>query len=290
LIEAFHIRRIRLVNFHNIVDETLAVRKNLFLIGDNQSGKTTILDAVHFALSAGVEMEFNAAARFGPRTEPGRNLGSIVLRYDLERDITLRGPSVMYAALEIASASGTTHTFGAGAFATSLESNPDVWGFVARGRPLEKVGLCIEQPDGSGVVRRRPRDRSELEGYLGRGAVLDKGRYRTAVAQLLFRDRDAYERALELLAAGKAYREMVARARNLDDSSSACCLHPRKRSSRRSVRRSEPSRASAPTLRTLTPSCRSWVRSSTSFRRHVAKPKRSRAMRTWVRNSIAARL
>src|SRR5437870_5330446 len=191
----FHIRRIRLLNFHNFVDETLAVRKNLFLIGDNQSGKTTVLDAVHFAISAGVEMEFNAAARFGPRTEPGRTLASIVLRYDLERDVAQRGPSVMYAALEIADNSGMTHTFGAGAFATSLDAQPDVWGFVARGRTLDEVSLCAVESDGVGAVRRRPRDRQELEEQLGRGAVLDKGRYRTAVAQLLFRDRDAYSRA-----------------------------------------------------------------------------------------------
>ncbi len=212
-----HIRRVRLINFHNLVDETLPVRRNLFLIGDNQSGKTTALDAVHFALTAGVEMELNAAARFGPRTEPGRNLASIVLRYDLERDIALRGPAVMYAALEIADASGTVHCFGAGAFATSLESQPDVWGFVARGATLEEIGLCEEEADGAGGVRRRPRDRRELEERLGRGVVFDKGRYRTALAQLLFRDRDAYERVLGLLAAGKAYREMVARARNLDE-------------------------------------------------------------------------
>jgi recombinational DNA repair ATPase RecF len=213
----FHIRRIRLLNFHNLVDETLPVRRNLFLIGDNQSGKTTVLDAVHFALSAGVEMEFNSAARFGPRTEPGRSLASVVLRYDLERDVAQRGPAVMYAALEIADEAGTAHCFGAGAFATSLDSQPEVWGFVARGRTLEEVGLCAEEPDPSGALRRRPRDRQELEERLGRGAVLDKGRYRTAVAQLLFRDRDAYLRAMELIAAGKAYREMVARARNLDE-------------------------------------------------------------------------
>jgi hypothetical protein len=215
--EIFGLRRVRLINFHNFVDETLPVRKNLFLIGDNQSGKTTVLDAVHFALSAGVDMEFNAAARFGPRNEPGRNLASIALRYDLERDVAQRGPSVMYAALEITGEAGTVHTFGAGAFATSLDAQPDAWGFVARGVGLDEVPLCAEDPDDPTQVRRRPRDRGELENVLGRGAVLDKGRYRTAVAQLLFRDRDAYLRALELLAAGKAYRELVARARNLDD-------------------------------------------------------------------------
>lgn len=212
-----HLRRIRLVNVHNLVDETLPVRRNLFLIGDNQSGKTTVLDAVHFALSAGVEMEFNAAARFGPRSEAGRNLASIVLRYDLERDVAQRGPSVLYAALEIAGEAGEVHCFGAGAFASSLDAQPDVWGFVARDRTLEEVELCVEEPDGAGGLRRRPRDREELEQRLGRGAVLDKGRYRTAVAKLLCRDRDAYERALDLIAAGKAYREMAARARSLDE-------------------------------------------------------------------------
>ncbi len=136
----FHIRRIRLLNFHNFVDETLAVRKNLFLIGDNQSGKTTLLDAVHFALSAGVDMEFNAAARFGPRSEPGRTLASIALRYDLERDAAQRPPSVMYAAGELEDDSGALPTFGAGAFATSLDAQPDVWGFVARGKSLDEVG------------------------------------------------------------------------------------------------------------------------------------------------------
>src|SRR5659263_639221 len=95
----FHIRRIRLINFHNFVDETLPVRRNLFLVGDNQSGKTTVLDAVHFALTAGVDMEFNAAARFGPRSDAGRNLASIVLRYDLEKDVALRGQCVAYAAV-----------------------------------------------------------------------------------------------------------------------------------------------------------------------------------------------
>src|SRR5213593_3165525 len=203
----FHIRRIRLLNFHNFVDETLTVCKNVFLIGDNQSGKTTVLDAVHFALSAGVEMEFNAAARFGPRSEPGRTLASIVLRYDLERDAAQRPPSVMYAALEIEDEAGAVHSFGAGAFATSLDAQPDVWGFIARGKTLDEVGLHTDERDDAGAARRRPRDRQELEERLGRGAVLDKGRYRTAAAQLLFRDRDAYMRGLELIAAGKAYRE-----------------------------------------------------------------------------------
>ncbi|OIP34032.1 MAG: hypothetical protein AUK27_08685 [Deltaproteobacteria bacterium CG2_30_66_27] len=214
----FHIRRIRLIHFHNFVDETLPVRRNLFLVGDNQSGKTTVLDAVHFALTAGVEMEFNAAARFGPRSDAGRNLASIVLRYDLEKDVALRGQCVAYAAVEVREEDDVTfHTFGVGVYATSIDAQPEVWGFIARGKGLEEVGLVMEDTDLDGSVRRRPADRGELEESLGRDKVFDKGRYRTALAQFLYRDRDDYRRVMELITAAKSYRELVARARNLDD-------------------------------------------------------------------------
>ncbi|RJP24398.1 MAG: hypothetical protein C4529_02670 [Deltaproteobacteria bacterium] len=214
----FHIRRIRLIHFHNFVDETLPVRRNLFLVGDNQSGKTTVLDAVHFALTAGVDMEFNAAARFGPRSDAGRNLASIVLRYDLEKDITLREPCVAYAAVEVREEDDVTfHTFGVGVYATSIDAQPEVWGFIARAKGLDEVGLVVEEMCPDGVVRPRPVDRGELEWTLGRDKVFDKGRYRTALAQFLYRDRDDYQRVLELVTAAKSYRELVARARNLDD-------------------------------------------------------------------------
>lgn len=214
----FHIHRIRLIHFHNFVDETLPVRRNLFLVGDNQSGKTTVLDAVHFALTAGVEMEFNAAARFGPRSDAGRNLASIVLRYDLEKDVPLRGPCVSYAAVEVREEDDVTfHTFGVGVYATSIDAQPEVWGFIARGKGLEEVGLVADRMSPDGVMRSYPADRGELEEILGRDKVFDKGRYRTALAQFLYRDRDDYRRVMELITAAKSYRELVARARNLDD-------------------------------------------------------------------------
>jgi DNA repair exonuclease SbcCD ATPase subunit len=216
--DAFHIRRIRLIHFHNFVDETLPVRRNLFLVGDNQSGKSTVLDAVHFALTAGVDMEFNAAARFGPRSDAGRNLASIVLRYDLEKDIALRKPCVAYVAVEARDGDdATVHTFGVGIFATSLDAQPEVWGFIARGKGLDEVGLVVEEKGPEGEACHRPADRRELEESLGRDKVFDKGRYRTALAQFLYRDRDAYQRVMELITAAKSYRELVARARNLDD-------------------------------------------------------------------------
>jgi recombinational DNA repair ATPase RecF len=47
------ITQIRLVNFHNFIDETIEVADggHLFLLGDNGSGKTTVLDA---ALTTGI--------------------------------------------------------------------------------------------------------------------------------------------------------------------------------------------------------------------------------------------
>ena len=61
----FAITRIRLLNFHNFVDETITIPDNghLFLLGDNGCGKTTVLDAIHYVLTAGRSMEWNSAAR-----------------------------------------------------------------------------------------------------------------------------------------------------------------------------------------------------------------------------------
>ena len=78
----YAVRRIRLVNFHNFVDETIEVRDggHLFLLGDNGAGKTTVLEALQYALSGGVGLELNAAARVGGRRAEGRSLQGIVLR------------------------------------------------------------------------------------------------------------------------------------------------------------------------------------------------------------------
>src|SRR5213078_1752809 len=48
------------------------------------------LDAVHFALTPGIDIELNASARVGPRSPPGRTLASIALRYNLRVNATNR--------------------------------------------------------------------------------------------------------------------------------------------------------------------------------------------------------
>ncbi len=50
----YSIRKVRLINFHNFIDETVEIPNggHLFLLGDNGSGKTTLLDALHLVLTA----------------------------------------------------------------------------------------------------------------------------------------------------------------------------------------------------------------------------------------------
>ena len=128
--------RIRLVGFHNFVDETIEIGAggagggHLFLLGDNGSGKTTVLDAIHLALSGG-DIELNAAARVGGRRHEGRSLAGIVLRQD-PRGVVREGASVAYVALELASAS-ERHVIGVGLAATTLQAAVSRWGLVHRG-------------------------------------------------------------------------------------------------------------------------------------------------------------
>ncbi len=199
--------RIRLVGFHNFVDETIEIGASgaggghLFLLGDNGSGKTTVLDAIHLALTGG-DIELNAAARVGGRRHEGRSLAGIVLRQD-PHGVVREGASIAYVALELASAS-ERHVIGVGLAATTLQAVVSRWGLVHRGT-LEEVALTIAGGDGQ-----RPRTRDQLAAALGPSAVLGRiGDYRARVAELLFGGDAAYERSCRLWSIAKAYRELV---------------------------------------------------------------------------------
>ena len=57
------LNRIRLINWYHIADETLDLRGSTLFMGDNGSGKSTILDAIQFALVADLsQVRFNHAA------------------------------------------------------------------------------------------------------------------------------------------------------------------------------------------------------------------------------------
>jgi hypothetical protein len=205
---AYQLRRIRLVNFHNFVDETVEIRDggHLFLLGDNGSGKTTVLDAVHLVMSGG-ELELNAAARVGGRRDDGRTLQGVVLRYDFERGVRNAGGAIAYAAVELVErTTGRCLTVGVGAEATTMEARVAKWGFVIN-RALDEIALVDEES--------RPRDRDALRRHLGAAHVhTPLAAYRKELARRLFVSEAQYEEAVRFWGMAKAYREIVASARD----------------------------------------------------------------------------
>ena len=53
--------KIRLINWHYLANETINVKNNVLLTGPNASGKSTILDAITYVITAG-DTQFNLAA------------------------------------------------------------------------------------------------------------------------------------------------------------------------------------------------------------------------------------
>ena len=204
----YTLRAVRLINFHNFVDETIEIRDggHLFLLGDNGSGKTTVLDAVHLVLAGG-ELELNAAARLGGRREDGRTLQGVVLRYDPERGVRHRAGAIAYAALELVAVDGGRRiTIGIGVEATTMEARVARWGFVV-GLPLAEVALLD--------ARDQPLDRDGLRLRLGAGHVhAPLAGYRKELARRLFGSDAQYDEAVRFWGMAKAYREIVAGARD----------------------------------------------------------------------------
>jgi DNA repair exonuclease SbcCD ATPase subunit len=206
----FTIRRIRLINFHNFVDELITVPDggHLFLLGDNGCGKTTVLDAIHYILSAGRFMEWNSAARVTGRRDGGRRLQGVVLRYNMETGVMNKEGSVSYAALEITGRNGRPLTIGLGLSATAMDEKVNSWG-VIRECSLDDIEFLVTDEHG-----RRPASRREFKAALGkqRGFYRDAVSYRRELADRLFGGSDSYQEICRFLSMGKAYREIAAGA------------------------------------------------------------------------------
>lgn len=126
--------RIRLVNWHLFENTTINCQGTTYFIGINGAGKSTVLDAVQFALVGGQrDVRFNQAAISGGK----RTLASYV-RGELgtEGQRYLRGDSTGLVALEFKNPDGTFFTHGAVIDAYEDGRNPDVAYFIVHNAVL----------------------------------------------------------------------------------------------------------------------------------------------------------
>jgi len=205
----YRITKIRLINFHNFVDETIEIHSggHLFMLGDNGSGKTTVLDAVHYVLTAGRSMEFNSAARVaGAKHSGGRSIQGIVMRYNIETNGPLNpNGGITYAAVEIAGRRGRPVCAAIGITTHSMEEAVERWGVIREGSVDD---LPLLQREGGKV---RPTTKSELKLALGGNGYYGQiGAYADDLANRFFADRETFDDVCKFLATGKAYREIAA--------------------------------------------------------------------------------
>ena len=215
--EAYRITAVRVVEFHNLGTTTIEIPEggHLFLLGDNGSGKTTVLDAIHLVLTGGREMEFNAAARVaGAKDSGGRTIQGVVLRYNAVTGRTAREAGITYAAVELRSDAGRVCSLAVGLSASGMDVAFDRWGGIASA-PVAELPLTIEE-DG--------RIRAATRGEFERGMKALQGHYyphnndyADAVGARLFGGEAKYADVCKLLRTGKAYREIASRAANYDD-------------------------------------------------------------------------
>lgn len=216
--ENYRITAVRVVEFHNLGTTTIEIPEggHLFLLGDNGSGKTTILDAIHLVLTAGREMEFNSAARVaGAKDSGGRTIQGIVLRYNAVTGRPMRETGITYAAVELKSDTGRAVSLVVGLAADGMDVAFERWGGIAS-VPVADLPLAVEE---GGRLRAATQSEfkrgiTDLTGGKYYGHIND---YADAVGARLFGGEAKYADVCKLLRTAKAYREIAARAANYDD-------------------------------------------------------------------------
>ena len=127
--------RIRLVNWHLFENTTIDCQGSTYFIGINGAGKSTILDAVQFALVGGQrDVRFNQAAQAGSK----RSLASYV-RGELgtEGQRFLRGDTTGVIALEFRNPDGSFFAHGVVIDAFEDGRNPDMVYFIVHNAGLD---------------------------------------------------------------------------------------------------------------------------------------------------------
>ena len=221
------IRRIRLINFHNFVDETIEIRHggHLFLLGDNASGKTTILDAIHYVLTAGEHMELNSAARVAGSREGGRRVQGVILRYNVETGPLNPRGAITYVALELVGRGGTPTTIAIGMTARSMDDKVQRWGIVKE-CSLDEIPFLLREGEG-----KRPATRAEMKTHFegGSGFYGRIGAYQREIAGRFCGGEELFGQVCRLLSMGKAYREIVSHTADYDQLFRRLLAEPRTR-------------------------------------------------------------
>ncbi|MBQ9430997.1 MAG: AAA family ATPase [Kiritimatiellae bacterium] len=216
--EMYRITAVRLVEFHNLGTTTIEIPEggHLFLLGDNGSGKTTILDAIHLVLTAGREMEFNSAARVaGAKDSGGRTIQGIVLRYNAVTGKTAREAGITYAAVELRSDAGRVCSLAVGLSASGMDVAYERWGGIAS-VPVAELPLTVEE-NGRLRASRQGEFKVGMASLAGGKYFAHINDYADTVGVRLFGGEAKYADVCKLLRTGKAYREIAARAANYDD-------------------------------------------------------------------------
>jgi len=126
--------RIRLINWHLFENVTITCHGTTYFIGVNGVGKSTILDAIQFALVGGQrDVKYNQAAMSGSR----RTLvGYIRGELGTEGQRFLRGDATAVVALEFRNPDGSTFVHGAVADAYEDGRAPNIVYFIVNGAEL----------------------------------------------------------------------------------------------------------------------------------------------------------
>jgi uncharacterized protein YPO0396 len=130
-----NLTKIRLINWHLFENTTINCEGSTYFIGINGAGKSTVLDAVQFALVGGQrDVRFNQAALAGGK----RTLASYV-RGELgtEGQRFLRGDATGVIALEFRNPDGTLFSHGAVIDAFEDGRSPDIAYFIVHNAGLD---------------------------------------------------------------------------------------------------------------------------------------------------------
>jgi uncharacterized protein YPO0396 len=134
--------KIRLINWHLFENTTINCEGSTYFIGINGAGKSTVLDAIQFALVGGQrDVRFNQAALAGGK----RTLASYV-RGELgtEGQRYLRGDATGVIALEFRNPDGTLFSHGAVIDAFEDGRSPDVLYFIVHNAGLDDRWFFLE--------------------------------------------------------------------------------------------------------------------------------------------------